>query len=274
MKKLGIVLSIMIVGIFAVFGWVLYTASPCNNFTRDVVWNGGIQALGALATVAAVLYSLFGDRIQKKLNKPNLRMCCKRDKAHCYIQPELEGGLATSSQLEILLSVHNDSETPARSCQLVSNCVYVSQEGDFFVKYDRFCTASYKWMYKDKADSAYGVDIRKSIEKYAKILEIIQCPNEGGSTTADESTVIKPETYFSLCLPVHGGSDPRISIPSDYKGVLIPIKLVCNDVPTQIKYLKVIWKGRLVTQYKSGGLHVGLLSEKEAMKVIDVSEDF
>lgn len=200
---------------------------------------------GALSTTAVVVWSLFGDEIKAGLRKANLQMHIARDDVHCVVVENSDTTTPTTplSVLEIYAGISNDSKIEAKDVQLVCARAFVSETGENFVPFKTFRAASFAWLYNDESNRFLAA-VRKSADKFAKILEIVEC-ERSSDVRPDSSSggVTFIETQFKVCLPLSGNLTSKIEVPRNYRAILLPISLLAGGEETRTYYLRVYWKG-------------------------------
>lgn len=280
---------VVCLGTAAVF-W-LRAAPPENaifmsNYSRFGVGQLLTQIALSILTLAALCWSLCGKNLGNFLHGPELKMVANKDAVHCVLDNDLptQGSIGASQPiLSIYTHVENMSKSVATKCQLISNRVYASVDGESFYAYKRWQTASYKWLYAQK-DQPYTTDVRNSVEKYARIVTIVQQETSSASSEPEgfqKGTVRMPSlgdgakrveaSWFEIQMPVAHfvGREFGIRVSPQYRGILLPITRVCAEGGSITEYIKIVWRGNSVRDYLLPGmLSVEVKSHKEAKKMI------
>lgn len=242
------------------------------------------QILLSMFTLLMLFGTLIGRWLRNWLHGPVLRLCVENDETHCLL---IDGAPTDNSlpslqpTLRIYAHVEDLSAAMASGCQLISNHVYASVDGQRFFKYCTWQTASFRWAHVPR-EELYSTSIRMSAEKYARIIEIVQREDSEESDSGSQadfcetssSSVPQKRNVYSFITLLIPASDivskgTKIIIPTQYRSILLPIVLVCAERPAVLYYLRVDWKGVYVGDYKMPGfLTVKVLSKKEGNKQI------
>ena len=281
--------AVLVMAVAAIL-W-LHVAPPVS-----AVWNSNYSKFGvgqlltqitlSVLTLAALCWSLCGNALKNFLHGPELSMVANKDAVHCVLDNNLpaQGPLGASQPvLSVYAHIENRSRSVATECQLISNRVYVSVDGEEFYAYKRWQTASYKWLYAQK-DRPYATDIRNSVEKYARVLIIVQQESSSESRESDgcqkgsddlisvaSSAKTIEASWFEIQLPVAhlAGKEFGVRVSPQYRGILLPVTRVCAESGGITEYIKVVWRGKSVRDYKLPGmLSVEVHSQNEAETMI------
>lgn len=248
--------------------WICICKSIFPSIRRFDMASWIVSCWAAVGTISAVGMALFGKSIIAHFNKPKLVLYVGRDGSHCYFKeaPQMEPGVKVS-MLEIYGHVVNEMSTPAQHCHVMTNVAYVSTngQGDYTPEYE-FCTASFKW-----ANSRYyETTINRDMERYLKLFEIVEKVTDK-QNSPDNSASTKKERVIlmRLCVPSHGASTECVEIGNGYKGVMFPVRLACDEIGSEVAYIKIIWQGDRLTNYKvADKLKIEKLSAEEAKKIM------
>ena len=72
-----------------------------------------------------------------------------------------------------------------------------------------------------------------------------------------------------MCVPSHGASTECVEIGIGYKGVMFPVRVACDEIGSEVAYIKIIWQGDRLSNYKvADKLTIEKLSENEARKIM------
>ena len=242
------------------------------------------QILLSMFTLLMLFGTLIGRWLKNWLHGPDLRLCVENDEAHCLLvddAPTDDSSSSVQPTLRVYAHVENLSGAMADGCQLISNHVYASVDGQRFFKYCTWQTASFRWSHVPR-EELYSTAIRMSAEKYARIIEIVQredSEESDGRSQADSSeslpSVVSQKrnvySFISLLMPASDvvSKGTKIIIPTRYRSILLPIVLICAERPAVLYYLRVDWKGVCVRDYKMPGfLSAKVLSKTEGKKLI------
>lgn len=229
---------------------------------------------GALSTTAVVVWSLFGNEIMAELRKPNLKMNIERDDVHCVAVCDADSTITTTplSTLEIYAGVSNDSKVEAKNVQIVCGRAFVSETGENFVPFTTFRAASFAWLYSNE-DNRFLTDVRRSADKFAKILEIMEFERSSEVRPDGQPTgTTSVGSRFKICLPLGGNLTAKIDVPDKYRAILLPLSLLSEDEETQMYYLRVYWKGSRVKGVPlKDELEVQFVSKDAAQEAVAVN---
>lgn len=268
--------------------WLNATETPTTAYTRLAFANVASQVVLSILTLAAVLTSLWLAGLKSIFLGPELELRLTNDELHCV--PLWNGNNIPAEEqdkcLAIYVHVQNDKTMAAEDCRITCNEIYVSPDGKSFYKYKTLQTASFKWVYANK-EEPYLATIRKRVEKYARIVEIIEQRHGDNvsmvSNSVDTGGVIEDKSsqnrfdasrneytsWLSVCLPLTPESDADIRIPTRYRGVMLPLAVVSKTSPESVFYALVVWNGDEVGKYQQAGfLEVAIKDPHEAKRMI------
>lgn len=264
---LGLFLVAMVAGVSY---WVIgLPPSQSGKPTRFDALQFLTQVILSLATTVALVSSIYGKRFINWLHGPVLRFVTQMDDDHCVLKVGRSGD-DNSDVLRVYLHVENDGRTPATGCQLIANKVYVSVDGLRYVQYQSWQTAKFQWVYASK-DNKYDAEIRKSLERFARIVEIVQQDQSGDSDDeASEEIIVDRHlrneveaSWFVVQLPMAEYFDKGIKIPLQYKHIILPITCVSVEADAFVGYFHLGWRGSSVSLYRQPGmLEVDFMTER------------
>ena len=281
-------LFVVILGYALYKCWLSAGQTPAEAYTRLAFTNVASQVILSVLTLAAVLTSLWLAGLKSIFLGPELELCLTNDELHCvplwnsndYADEELDKRLA------IYVHVQNEKSMAAEDCRVTCNEIYVSPDGKSFYKYKTLQTASFKWVYANK-EEPYLATIRKRVEKYARIVEILEQRHGDNVSMLNgkcDSAVVKQAkdsqsqlnnspgeytSWLSVCLPLTPESDAAIRIPTRYRGVMLPLAVVSKTSRESLFYAVVLWNGDEVGKYRQAGfLEVAIKKPHEAKRMI------
>ena len=296
-KVLLIVISLSFLGgVWALvhhYIWVDAVVTPPQEFTRLALTTVLTQIALSLFTFLALCVSLWAAGFNRLIIGPSLILKTQFDDLHCVLSNDPQSIPKPTQEpcLSIYIHVENSQRMSAEDCSVTCNQIFVSVDGIDFYKYKTIQTAAFRWAYANKQDP-YVATVRRTVEKYARIVEIRQqstCDNssfnkqhengpfkpiskESCNQTADKKSDglgLKDVTWFEVLLPMTSESSGTISIPTRYRAILMPISLVSKNTPDDLYYVKVVWKGDSVEKYKQAGfLQCSVITEAEAKRLI------
>lgn len=282
MKLIIFYTILLMIGIIVVYGgyeWI--NGAPCpidDNYSKMSVGQLLTQITLSVLTFATLFFYMFGKRIINWLHGPSLTLIARKDGVHSVLATN-HSGIGDSDVLRLYVHVENDSQMPATGCQLIANIVYVSVDGLHYDCYQRWQTAKFQWVYSSR-DNKFEVDIRKSLERYARILEIVQQDQSDDSGDDSDSGYESDSAYgastieaswFVIQLPQIESCDTRkrISIPPQYRHIVLPITCVSREGKAFTSYIHVGWHGVSVSQFQQPGLlKIEVLTKRQAEKLI------
>lgn len=259
---IALTLYVIIVGLAT---WLLPYCCPLLR--RVNIIQVAIQFISAIATLSAVTWALFGSAVMSRCRKPCLSIVSNKVDDLCYIVKEESQVPDTEvAKLGIFAKVNNTSSVEAQSCQVVTSEIFASSDGIKFSSMRKLCTAAFKWVYED----GFETIVRKGVDKYIKVAEIIEKKTK--PKTDPLGKIISPgSSMFSItvCIQNHINNKDSFEVGSDYKGVMLPLKVVSNAEDVIISYLKIVWLGKDLSDYdKVDKLKIIQVSEADAMKDI------
>lgn len=257
----------------------LYLAPPAGDEYNRMSLSGVlIQGLLSILTFATVCWSIWGLYLRNLWWGPQVELATSFDDVHCVLvgntrdesSPE-----APSPRLRIYAHATNSSEAPGRDCQVLSNQIFVSVDGVDYYPYCNILPATYKWVYAVSRD-AFITDVRRSVDKYFRVLEIVQ--RDSGSDGSDEDDAKSSNcarapkadvSWFEVCIPRAEGCKAKLVFETRYKYIMIPLTLVVRNKPDMVRYLCVSWRGGSVLDYKKPGMiDIQMIDESNAMSLI------
>lgn len=288
--------SVLLIIVVGVGSWVYYhiwadaSVTPPEQFTKLSVITVLTQIALSLFTFMALCVSLWVAGFNTLIIGPSLILKTKFDDLHCVLanDPQSIPKPTLEPCLSIYIHVENSQRMCAEDCSVTCNQIYVSVDGIDFYKYKTIQTASFKWAYANRQDP-YVTTVRRTVEKYARIVEIRQQSNYDNSSSnkpnelelktfapRKESCAHKYDdvnhknaTWFEVLLPMTSESNETITIPTRYRALLLPISVVSKNTADELYYVKVVWKGDAVEKYRQAGfLQNEVISEYEAKKLI------
>ena len=269
MRKLLIISGSILVGLFvASIGLIYSTPYIVPSLRRYEMATWLVAVWGVFGVLLTVAVALFGKDIWRTLHKPSLRFNVEKDRAHCHLIEDLQtvpGKIVR--RVEIYGDVVNGTATPACNCQVATNKVLVSTNGasDYSLE-KQFCTASFKW-----ANSrTYEVSVRRALERYLKLVEIVEEEVDKQGGPDDKASKKKIRTVsMRVCVPSHGHATDVIEIGAGYKGIIFPVKLASDELVTDTCYVRIVWQGDSLKEYMhSDKLIVKKLSYDEALAFV------
>ena len=276
------------IGCFVYFRmWINAVVTPPEQYTRIALATVLSQIALSIFTFVALCVSMWGSGFNRLIIGPSLTLETGFDDLHCVLSndPECTPKPTQEPYLSLYVHVENSQSMSAEDCSVTCNRIYVSVDGIDFYKFRTIQTASFKWAYANKEDP-YVATVRRTVEKYARIVEIRQqstCDNSN-SDRFTESTSLPPSSesgnpsssqgiqnvsWFEVLLPSTSESRGTISVPTRYRALLLPISIVSKNTPVDPYFVKVVWKGDAVEKYKQAGfLQCSVVSESESRKLI------
>lgn len=248
--------------------WIITSNKIFPSVRRMDMATWVVSCWGVFGTFSAVVIALFGKSIFRYFNKPILKFNTAKDESHCYykVESQVEPDVKIV-KLEIYGHVTNEMPTAATNCQAVCNVAYVSTSGhsDYSPSH-QFCTASFKWV----NSRSYEITLRKSMDRYLKLVEIIEKETEKQNGPDDKRSKKKERvTTIRLCVPSYGASTDTIEIGAGYKGIMFPVQITCDELVTEVVYVQVVWQGEKLSDYKlADKLKICKLTEAEAKKLM------
>ena len=265
--------------VYVGYEWINGAPNPTgDNYSKMSVGQLLTQITLSVLTFATLFFYMFGKRIINWLHGPNLTLIVRKDGVHSVLATN-NSGIGNSDVLRLYVHVENDSQMPATGCQLIANIVYVSVDGLHYDCYQRWQTAKFQWVYSSR-DNRFEVDIRKSLERYARILEIVQQDQSDDSGDEGDSECELINTYgastieaswFVVQLPQIESCDTRkrISIPPQYRHIVLPITCVSRERKAFTSFIHVGWRGVSVSQFQQPGLlEIEVLTKRQVEKLI------
>lgn len=248
--------------------WIFMSNKIFPSVRRMEMATWVVSCWGVLGTMSAVVIALFGKSIFRHFNKPILRFNTSKDEAHCYYKEETQVEPDVKIvKLEIYGHVTNETPNAATNCQAVSNVAYVSTSGhgDYSPSH-HFCTASFKWV----NSRSYEITLRKSMDRYLKLAEIVERETEKQNGPDDKKSKKKERvTTIRMCVPSYGASTESIEIGAGYKGIMFPIQITCDELVTEVFYVQIVWQGEKLSDYKlADKLKICKLTEAEAKRLM------
>lgn len=273
--------------------WADAIVTPPQEFTRLALTTVLTQIALSLFTFLALCVSLWAAGFNRLIIGPSLILKTQFDDLHCVLSNDPQSIPKPTQEpcLSIYIHVENTQRMSAEDCSVTCNQIFVSVDGVDFYKYKTIQTAAFKWAYANKQDP-YVATVRRTVEKYARIVEIRQqstcdnssfdkphenghletIPQEACKQTIDntiDGPRLKDVTWFEVLLPMTSESSGTISIPTRYRAILMPISLVSKNTPDDLYYVKVVWKGDSVEKHKQAGfLQCSVVTEAEAKRLI------
>ena len=278
----------VLVGYWAVFiSLVLLTPAGTNSslFCRDNVFDVSVKLFPGFATFLAVCVSLFGSALIKRFKKPCLKLNIACDDVHCVLSENDDGMMADTvvKKMQIFVSVKNTSDVDAIDSQLVCNRAFISKDGEKFVQFQTFRAASFRWLYSSD-DAQFLTTLRKSVEKYAALFEIIErkemVSEDGKIDKVNENKKqLVQTTSLAICLPVKKEeyrtlATNFIEIPPEYRAILLPVCLASSSTDPVIHYVKLYWRGNSLESFPTKDrLELKCLTKQEAQDAVEVRLD-
>lgn len=264
MRKLAKVILALLVAYVGFSGFVIWLLPMlCPALRRLDIVKVSIQFLGVIATLAAVLWALFGASVQAMFRRSCLDLHFKKAPEYCYLAKETsEVAGETRTRLGVFARVSNASPVDAESCQVVTDEIFASSDGIKFSLIQKVCTTGFTWVYEGTREAI----IRKGVDKHFKAVELLEkviAPllSPDGKVIRQAGRVIS----LSVCIPNFVGGQDSFEVGPDYKGVMIPIRLVSKTEDVKTYYLKVVWLGSELKDFMTADkLKVMRLSESEA----------
>lgn len=219
-----------------------------GRFSSNDLVSYAIQFFAGLSTFLAVIVSLFGKAIQRRMRKPELSLNISTDEDHCtFMERDLSAVDKVSKIVAIYASVCNSSETEAEEAQLVCNRAFASNDDEKFTQFATFRAASFEWLYSSDGNK-YLTTLRRSVPKFIKLFEIIQygdVRSEDGTPLAGGGNEQKLECVIdiAICLSNKNKSEENVKIPRGCRSVLLPVCLASESSPPKNFYVKLHWKG-------------------------------
>lgn len=281
-----------LVAIFILFGMgflaycyidVVHSANvtPQEDYTRLAVANVATQVVLSLLTFVAVCVSLWMAGLKLLFQRPKIRLISANDKLHCILEnvPTDLPMPIEKPYLDIYAHLENLSSIAAEGCRITCNKIYVSVDGSVFHLYKIIQTASFNWTYASK-DEPYLAIIRKSVERFCRIMKILQQSTVEAGADGNASIEIKDKvessgnvSWIEIYLPERPGAKGTIVIPTRYCGVLLPLTVVSKSTEERTFFLKVVWHGDKVEKYEQAGfLEVDVLSDEDAASKLIAKE--
>lgn len=276
------------VGYFAYYRfWGNAVVTPPKDFTRLALITVSTQIALSVFTFLALCVSLWVAGFNRLIIGPSLILKTQFDDLHCVLSNDPACTPKPTQEPFLSLYVHVENLQPmsAEDCSVTCNRIYVSVDGMDFYKFRTIQTASFKWAYEKKEDP-YVTTVRRTVEKYARIIEIRQQSTYDNSNFDKSSEATSPVpssenvnptssqggqnvSWFEVLLPSTSESRGTISVPSRYRALLLPISIVSKNTPVDPYFVKVVWKGDAVEKYTQAGfLQCSIVSESESRKLI------
>lgn len=258
----------LVVSIALSISWIIMSNKIFPSIRRMDMATWVVSCWGVFGTFSAVVIALFGKSIFRYFNKPILIFNIAKDKSHCYYKEETQVEPDVKIvKLEIYGRVTNEMSIVATNCQAVCNVAYVSTSGHSdYSPLHQFCTASFKWV----NSRSYEITLRKSMDRYLKLIEIIEKETER-QNGPDEKKSKKKErvTTICLCIPSFCASTDMIEIGGGYKGIMFPIQIICDELVKDVVYVQVVWQGEKLSDYNvADKLKICKLTETEAKNLM------
>ena len=148
----------------------------------------------------------------------------------------------------------------------------------------RFRAASFRWLYSSD-DSRFITTLRRPVEKFAKVFEVIERKEESGmdgkfgDELEDAARKIITSISLAICLSakkslMQNKSMRYMEIPPGYRAILLPICLTSSSTEPKTYYLKMYWKaGSLDSFPTKERLELRCLSPEEAQSAVEVKLD-
>lgn len=234
-----------------------------------------IQLFAGFATFAAVLISLFSAAIKRKFDRPQIVLSAACDDEHCVLNSVDNTKASTYPKriLEIYASAKNTVGIEAQDAQMICKKAFVSQDGVRFVLLRTFRSASFKWLYSSD-DRKFLTTLRHSVEKYAKVIEIVdaEVEHEGDGKPGDVALQTRSrEVHFEICLSLNEEKTANIVVGGENRAILLSMCLASSCTDPLPFYLKVYLKsGNLETMPDRERLEIKLISEAEAQAAVAV----
>lgn len=247
-------LWLSVIGIGVLMYWIIalgvayYLPKSIGRFSSNDIVSYAIQFFAGLSTFLAVIISLFGKTIQRKIRKPELSLNISTDEDHCtFMERDLSAVDKAIKIVAIYASVCNSSETEAEEAQLVCNRAFVSKDDEKFTQFATFRAASFEWLYSSDSNR-YLTTLRRSVPKFIKLFEITQYENvrlEDGTPLEKAVDGQKSECTIdiAICLANKNKAEENVKIPRGCCSVLLPVCLASESSPPKNFYVKLHWKG-------------------------------
>lgn len=285
MKKVFVsfVILVILAVLTVIAVWQYYRIPNVENVgysLRLQFTNVASQVALSLFTLAAVGTSLWYSGLNKIFLGPCVRLETVNDDLHCVLINDPHAVVRPSGEPRLNIYVHaeNTSNMPAEICQISCNCIFASIDGNRYYRFRSVQAASFKWSYPEDG-TPYKTSVYNSVEKYSRIVQIVQQSSEaenGGADVSEESLSCGASdsqnvvSFIRVCIPSVSGGVPYIDVPSNYKSVLIPLTVVYKKAQAKRQYLRIVWKGDYVALFRNVGfLEVAVLSERKAKKMIE-----
>lgn len=266
--------------------WIL--CAPANsqvsvsNYSRFGVGQLITQITLSLLTLGALFWSFCGNTLKNYLHGPDLKLVVAKDTVHCVLDDAVPVQGPSGSKQPVLCvyaHVENASKAVATNCQLISSRVYVSVDGVGFYPYKSWQTASYKWLY-EPSENQNVARIQKSVEKYARLVTIVQQDEaalskegtrEGLQVEEVARVSVGNTSWYEIQMPISHlvMKEFGISVAPQYRGIILPITIVCSESSNITEYVKIVWRGKSVGDYRLPGmLSVEVIAKDKAMEMI------
>lgn len=286
------VLLFWVIGVLVLY-WsffiiLVFVAPAVTNsivFSRENVFEIGVKLFPGFATFLAVCVSLFGPALIKRFKKPCLNLNIACDDVHCVLSENDDGMMADTvvKKLQVFVSVKNTSDVDAIDSQLVCNRAFISKDGEKFVQFQTFRAASFRWLYSSD-DAQFLTTLRKSVEKYAALFEIIErkeTVSEDGKIdgASENKKQVVQTTSLAICLPVKKeeyrmSATHFIEIPPEYCAILLPVCLASSSTDPVFHYVKLYWRGNNLESFPTKDrLELKCLTKQEAQDAVEVRLD-
>ena len=253
-----------------------------GQLTRYILTTA-IQLFSGLATFSAVVVSLFSKSIKRHFDKPSLSLECGFDAVHTshITNPDSAMSRLNSRELEVYVSVKNASVVEALDCQLVCVKAFASEDGENFVFLQNYRAASFRWLYSSD-QNRFLTTLRRSVEKYAKIIKLVDQEVENESETKPNNTEAKKgitssksrEMHFEICLALNVDGHPAISIDPRFKIILISLCLASSNTEPKPYYLLIHNKAVNLERFPTrDAIEIRLVNKDDATRMVAVSLD-
>ena len=278
-KRLLILVLVLILALLAI-GVAVWTAmpTPAVQYTRLAVGNLATQIGLSFFTFVAVCISLWVAGINRYFVGPDILIKTAIDELHCVLSANTRRlpGELDNVRLTIYVHAENSSSIVAEDCRLTCNKLFVSVDGLTYYKYKNIQTASLRWVYPNLEDP-YSTTLRKRVEKFARIVQIVERVNDDEDSSADDNSEQSTESadrtvvsWIEVCLPLTPESSESIRIPTQYRAVLIPLTIVSRTAKERQVFCQVVWRGDSVRKYAEAGyLGAKIISEGDARLMIN-----
>ena len=248
--------------------WIWFSNKLFPSVRRFDMATWVVSCWAAFGTVSTVCMALFGKSVIGHFNKPKLSFLVGKDGSHCYfVEARQEEPGIRRRKLEIYGHIVNAMSAPAHNCHVMTNVAYVSTngQGNYYPEYE-FCTALFKWANSRSFDTT----ITRDMERYVRLVEIVETETDKlGNPDDMDTSIVERVISMHLCVRNLGAEKECVAIDVSYKGLLVPVRIACDEMDSEVVYFKIVWQGEKLSDYKMADkLTIEKLSEREAKKII------